>query len=138
MSSRTDDHRPEGDAPHEDGPETGSDPGVIRWCTRPSTNLPRTAHAFNKVARLRQAAQMWQPDFEKCFEEMMESLTGEELDALLPTEVLHLLGHASMASDSVWGDTFAVPLTWLPRLAVPRAVRWTWSSKPRKWLMSRT
>ena len=39
VSSLTDDHRPDGDAPHEDGPETGSDPGVIRWCTRPSTGL---------------------------------------------------------------------------------------------------
>ena len=57
VSSLTDDHRPDGDAPHEDGPETGSDPGVMRWCTRPSTGLPRTARASDKVARLRQAAQ---------------------------------------------------------------------------------
>ena len=27
------------------------------------------------------------------------------------------------------GDTFAVPLTRLPRLGGPRAGRWTWSSK---------
>ena len=27
-----------------------------------------------------------QPDFEKYFEEVMDSLTGEEIDALLPTE----------------------------------------------------
>ena len=33
VSSLTDEHRPDGGAPHEDGPETGCDPGVIRWCT---------------------------------------------------------------------------------------------------------
>ena len=86
VSSLTDHHRQDGDAPHEDGPETGSDPGVTWWCTRPSAGLPRTARAFIKVARLRQAAKKWQPDFEKYFEEMRDSLTGEELDALLPTE----------------------------------------------------
>ena len=49
------------------------------------------------------------------------------------------LGHASMASDSVWGDTFAVPPNRLSRFGGPRAGRWTWSSKLRKtWLMSRT
>ena len=47
-----------GDAPHEDVPVTCGDLGVIRWCTRPSTGLARSARAFNKVARLRQAAQM--------------------------------------------------------------------------------
>ena len=66
VSSRTDDHRPEGDAPHKDGPETGSDPGVIRWCTRPSTGLSRTARAFNKVARLRQAAKKWDGRGARC------------------------------------------------------------------------
>ena len=42
------------------------------------------ARAFNKVARLRQAAQKWH--FEKYVEEMMDSLTGEEFDAFFPTE----------------------------------------------------
>ena len=86
VSSLTDDHRPGGDAPHEDGPEPGSDPGVTRWCTRPSTGLPRTARAFNKVARLREAAQMWQPDFDEHVGGIMDSLTREEFDAFIPTE----------------------------------------------------
>ena len=30
VSSLTDEHRPDGDAPHEDGLETGCDPGVMR------------------------------------------------------------------------------------------------------------
>ena len=66
------------DALHKDG-------GLIRW-TRPATGLPRMARAFNKVALLRQAAQKWQPDFEKYVEELMDSLTGEEFEAFFPTE----------------------------------------------------
>ena len=41
-----------GDAPHEDVPVTCGDLGVIRWCTRPSTGLTRSARAFNKVDTL--------------------------------------------------------------------------------------
>ena len=66
------------DALHKDG-------DLTRW-TRLSTGLPRMTRAFNKVARLRQAAQKWQPDFEKSVEEMMDSLTEEEFDAVFPTE----------------------------------------------------
>ena len=76
VSSLTDDHRPDGDAPYENGPETGRDPGVIRWRTRP----------FNKVERLRQAAQKWQPDFDKYVGGIMDSRTREEFDAFIPTE----------------------------------------------------
>ena len=54
------------------------------WSAR--VGSPRTARAFNKVARLRQAAKSCKPDFEKYFEEMMDCLTEEELDALLRTE----------------------------------------------------
>ena len=75
-----------GDAPHEDVPVTCGDLGVIRWCTRPSTGLTRSARALNKVARLRQAAQMWQPDQTEYVSGLMDSLTGEEFDACFPTE----------------------------------------------------
>ena len=65
----------------------------------------------------------------------MDSLTKEEFDAFIPTPVLHLLGHASQ----IRGDTFAVPLTRLPRLGGPPAGRWTWSSKlTKKWLLNCT
>ena len=52
----------------------------------PVRGLPRTARAFNKVARLRQAAQMWQPDFDEYVGRIMDSLTGEDFDAFIPTE----------------------------------------------------
>ena len=58
----------------------------MRWCTPPSAGLPHTARAFNKVARLREAAHMWQPDLGEYFGGIMDSLTGEEFDAFIPTE----------------------------------------------------
>ena len=67
-----------GDAQHEDS-------DLLCWKSA-STGLPHMARAFNRVARLRQAAKKWQPDFEKYFEELVDRLTGEEFDALLPTE----------------------------------------------------
>ena len=60
---------------------------MIRWCTRPSTGLPRTARAFNKVARLRQATQKWQPDFDEYVGGIMDCLTREEFNAFTaPTQ----------------------------------------------------
>ena len=72
-----------GDASHEDVPVTCGDLGVIRWCTRTSTGLTRSARAFNKVARLRQAAQMWQPDQIEYVSGLMDSLKGGRVRCML-------------------------------------------------------
>ena len=97
---------------------TDDSPGVMRWCTRPSTGLPRTARAFNKVARLRQAAQMWQPDFDEYVGRIMDSLTREEFDAFIE-EALRYFTHRATHQ---WlqikhGATrLRVPLTTIPEV----------------------
>ena len=78
---------------------------LLPWCTRPSTSLPRSARAFNNVARLRQAAQLWHPDTSENVSGLMDSLTGEEFDAFLPNE-------EAIQSFTVWAAHQWLQIQW--------------------------
>ena len=132
VSTLTDDHRPDGDALHEDGPETGSDPGVIRWCTRPSTGLLRTARAFNKVARSRQAAQMWQPDFGEYVGRIRDSLTrpsgtlpiGPRINGLRLNTERHVCGSSNPIAEVRETSCWALDLEFEAEKEVATSDRW--------------
>ena len=84
-------------------------PKILTWCARPSTGLPRSARAFNNVACLRQVAQQWCPDTSEYVEDIMDSLTEEEFDTLLPNE-------EALRSFTVWATHQLLRIRWATSL----------------------